>query len=188
VLNWASFLIIKGLNLGADFEQTMTALQPCCTSNYFRTFVSLICLLFVLFAPQSCDANQDASLTEDQERKLLSTCNEIGFDPQILRCGTCDRINEVLHNEHLLESCLSCCVKEKEEESNQYSSAVLYVDDWTLQRQYPMIYNFVNEKLHKYKGILKVKYDRRGKYDVDDSFEILLTNMSRISPLSQTKR
>lgn len=86
------------------------------------------------------------------------TCIDLGFNPQVLKCETCDDILRVVGDSSLYDECQSCCIKKPD--AVLFSKAVLEVD----QRFVPSfqhlesIIKYIKESKETYNSKLKIKY------------------------------
>mmetsp|Transcript_15557 Transcript_15557/g.19269 ORF Transcript_15557/g.19269 Transcript_15557/m.19269 type:complete len:175 (-) Transcript_15557:1908-2432(-) len=130
----------------------------------YRPF--LFALLGITLVSKVAAGGSDSDKEQETvlENKSESACRESGFEKESLFCGVCERLVEVAKSEDQLRiDCQSCCRREEVSKTMKtYSAATLYVDQWIVESKYPMIYNFINEKMDKYAGFVKVKYHRKG--------------------------
>ena len=60
-------------------------------------------------------------------------CKEVGFNPETLKCSTCDKLSN-FHLEEILTDCQRCCQKEKSEIHERFPMAQIEICECNLAR------------------------------------------------------
>lgn len=115
------------------------------------TVVLYVILALVL---QSCMCSRSGGVV-GVEVLDHNDCLEYGYNPAILKCATCEHVQQVLgESSEAARNCLRCCIKEDTEEV-QFAKAVLELD----KRSVPFLPDIAAVIEMKKELHLKVRYD-----------------------------
>ncbi|CAI5447986.1 unnamed protein product [Caenorhabditis angaria] len=120
-------------------------------NNRMKTSIFFFSLLTALFSTISC---------QKEEYKIdLEECKAAGFEPETLKCSTCEKLTD-FNLETLLSDCLGCCTKEEEFKHKTYPVAFLEVCECNLAR-FPQVQAFVHKDMaSQWNGKVKVRHVR----------------------------
>ncbi|KAE9547956.1 hypothetical protein FO519_008833 [Halicephalobus sp. NKZ332] len=99
------------------------------------------------------------SLTSAELEMTPEECKEVGFNPETLKCSTCDKLSN-FQLEEILTDCQRCCQKEKTEAHERFPMAQIEICECNLGR-FPQVNAFVKSEMKDQWGSkLKIRHVR----------------------------